>query len=170
MSSCWYICWVTEIWEWPRISWASRAGMPRFLSSVAVVCRTSWTRIMRMSCWLHIRWNERTKLRGSIGRPLLVVRINSLSLFPPIQVSAAAARRSHCLACCCVSATRTRLSNGRFRCPAAVLTGPWQSWRPTRCSWFRICSSPRRKSTSHQRSPSTSPRRSPYSTSSRNPG
>ena len=42
---------VTASREWPRMSWASRAGTFRFLSSVAVVCRT-WCTLMVRSPWV----------------------------------------------------------------------------------------------------------------------
>jgi hypothetical protein len=64
---------------------------PLIFRSDAVVCRRACTRMLRMPLSWHSRVNERTRLRGSTGRPVLVVKIRPVSaqLAPRLARSAA---------------------------------------------------------------------------------
>ena len=103
------------------MSWASRAGTPRFLSSVAVVCRRWCTLIARSPCVSQMRWNDRTRFRGSIGLPG-PGREDEAGVEPgsgraPRGRRPGPARRV-------ASASAARPSSGQVTAASAVLTGP----------------------------------------------
>jgi hypothetical protein len=65
---------VTAIWLCPRISITTRGATPAAVRRVAHPWRASCSRITRSPAVLATRVNERYRLRGSIGRPVRVVK------------------------------------------------------------------------------------------------
>src|SRR5215813_10969025 len=70
---------VALIWVCPSITRASLPGTPRFLSSDPTVCRMWCTLMARIWLLSQMRWNDRSRLRGSNGRPVLVVKTSCVS-------------------------------------------------------------------------------------------
>jgi len=54
-------------------------GTPRSLSSDPTVCRTWWTLMILILLSSQMRRKDRTKLRGSIGRPVRVVKMTPVA-------------------------------------------------------------------------------------------
>jgi hypothetical protein len=103
---------------------------PLIFSRVAVVCRRWCTLLTLSPCASQMRRKDRTRLRGSIGRPVLVGNTSPLSC----QARPSSARSDSCASRRITSTSFANFSRGRSRRAAAVLTRPIHRRPFTRCT------------------------------------